>query len=121
MINIIIFRVPDDELGQTLFVEVPYKDGKLADVGTTFRVAEDDSYNSMGFNTIVLAEKTAEGSTSFCSFELGEDNDHAYFVYRMSADAIEGIVAEVISQISVPDDVSDLTPGFVEVDVANLF
>lgn len=75
--NLIIFRI-EPILGDNIlfeFAEFDYIDGKLSKNGTPFALRHhDDSYNSMGYDHIVLAERTKEGSRDLARYSLKNDD-----------------------------------------------
>ncbi len=93
--NLIIFRVPDED-GDMVFVEVPYLDGKLHENGTKFILnSAEDTYLTMGFNHVVLARTTAEGSLDLakCSLVNGEEDA---VVHTIQYGDLKRIVEELV-------------------------
>jgi hypothetical protein len=69
--DLVIFRIPSDEIGTKLFVELDLSpSGQLAKEGKPFIVKDGDTYNELNENQIVLAERINGGSKMLCSFSL---------------------------------------------------
>lgn len=102
--NIIIFRLPDNDDGDKIFVEVTIlAEGSLSDDAITFTVHDQDSFNDLSFSHLVLAKKDEDelGAIELAVFEItGEDGEPAVLYDVMgSIDAIvPGLVASYNSQ-----------------------
>lgn len=82
-VNLIIFRIPDEDDLESKehewddgfrLVEVPYLGQKLIEAGTIFLPnADDEVYRSLDFDRIVLARTVAEGSLELARYQITPD------------------------------------------------
>lgn len=98
IVNLIIFRIPDED-NKPSFVQLAFKDGKLAEEGYKFSVLSGDSYSDLDFDRIVLAEEIEEGSRSKAVYQIGKSGDFgAAEVYQLPENDLETIVIDLIEQ-----------------------
>ncbi len=95
-IDLIIFRVPSDNLGRPMFVGLDYADGKLAAEGWTFGVGEHSSYNELEMNHIVLAYKIDGGSLDAIRYLLDDEQGEPREIHAIEGTALEEIVNAIV-------------------------
>ena len=101
--DIIIFRIKDDDSGRR-FVQLSLdKDNAPSHRGKIFNVHENDGYNLLEFNQIVLAQESdgGAGSIELCKFTIGTPNDDIVVYNLLNTDLTE--IAQSIISIYAED------------------
>ena len=101
MIDMVIFRIPDVD-GEKRFVSVPVEKYKLGQNYEEFAVGAEDSFNSLGFDRIVFANKTEDGSIEVARYQIGNKQGRPTEVYKMFSDEarpLDPVVAYLLKEV----------------------
>lgn len=95
MSKLAIFRIPDSE-GEREFVQIKINDGVIEPTGFIFWITNpEDSYLSLGFNQLVIADEIEGGSTNARSITVGEDEEDVA-IHELSGSDLQYLVTTAL-------------------------
>lgn len=102
--KLVIFRVPADNENDVQLVQISFTDGVLDDEGLYFYVEdENDPYNHLAFNQIVLADETENGSANARYISIKDSvTGESPEVFKLGYEDLSTMVQYLLTQITQP-------------------